>query len=288
MNPQYPVYIISKGRWESRLTSKALEEMKVPYYIVVEKQEYEEYSSVIDSKKILVLPQAYLDTYDTFWPKEEDKRTGPGAARNFCWEHSIALHAKSHWVMDDNISGFCRLNRNSKIQVASGTIFKVMEDFCDRYSNVAIAGPNYDFFAKARQKIPPYITNTRIYSVLLIRNNIPFRWRGRYNEDTDLCLRALKAHYCTIQFNAFLQGKAMTQSLAGGNTAEFYASEGTQNKSKMLAEMHPDVAEVVFKFARWHHHVDYSSFTTKLRLKKDLVVEHKINNYGMVLQTIGE
>ena len=27
MNPKYPVYIISKGRWESRLTSKALEKM---------------------------------------------------------------------------------------------------------------------------------------------------------------------------------------------------------------------------------------------------------------------
>ena len=31
MNPDYPVYIISKGRWETRLTSKALEKMGVPY-----------------------------------------------------------------------------------------------------------------------------------------------------------------------------------------------------------------------------------------------------------------
>ena len=33
MNPKYPVYIISKGRWERRLTSKALEKMDVPYRI---------------------------------------------------------------------------------------------------------------------------------------------------------------------------------------------------------------------------------------------------------------
>jgi len=44
----------------------------------------------------------------------------------------------------------------------------------------------------------------------LIRNDVPYRWRGRYNEDTDLSLRMLKDRWCTIQFNAFLQGKAAT------------------------------------------------------------------------------
>ena len=48
MNPKYPIYIISKGRWESRLTSKALEKIKVPYYIVVEPSEYSYYNEVID------------------------------------------------------------------------------------------------------------------------------------------------------------------------------------------------------------------------------------------------
>ena len=31
MNPKHPVYIISKGRWDSRHTSKALEKMNMPY-----------------------------------------------------------------------------------------------------------------------------------------------------------------------------------------------------------------------------------------------------------------
>jgi len=48
MNPKYPVYIISKGRWESRLTSKALEAIRVPYRIVVEPQEFKQYAAVID------------------------------------------------------------------------------------------------------------------------------------------------------------------------------------------------------------------------------------------------
>ena len=51
MNPKHPVYIISKGRWESRFTSKALEKMNVPYSIVVEEQEYDTYASVINKDK---------------------------------------------------------------------------------------------------------------------------------------------------------------------------------------------------------------------------------------------
>jgi len=142
MNPKYPVYIISKGRWESRLTSKALEKIKVPYSIVIEPQEFDKYASVISPEKILILPFKNLNQ-------------GSIPARNWVWSHSISIGAKRHWILDDNIRGFSRLNNNLKIQVMSGTIFRCAESFVDRYENVAIAGFNYDFFAKRKQKIPP-------------------------------------------------------------------------------------------------------------------------------------
>jgi len=284
MNPRFPVYIASKGRWNSRLTSKALEYMKVPYKIIIEQQEYNEYSKAISPDKILILPQKYLDEYDTFWTRENDNRTGPGPARNFAWQHSIDSGFSHHWVMDDNLDAFHRMNRNEKWEVNSGTIFKCMEDFSLRYENVAISGPNYYSFCKATDKLNPFILNTRIYSCLLIKNDIPFRWRGRYNEDTDLSLRILKSGLCTIQFNAFLQGKVTTQRMAGGNTVEFYKNEGTLNKSQMLVDMHPDVAKLTKKFNRWHHHVDYRPFKKNiLQLKDGLIIENKVNNYGMKL-----
>jgi hypothetical protein len=61
-------------------------------------------------------------------------------------------------------------------------------------------------------------------------------------------------------FNCLLQNKIVTQALKGGNTAEFYASEGTYNKSLMLQAVHPDVAKVKWKYNRWHHEVDYKPF----------------------------
>lgn len=284
MNPEYPIYIVSKGRWESRLTSKALESINVPYKIIVEEHEYENYCSVIDKEKVLVLPKSFLDEYDTCDNVDEAKSKGPGAARNYAWQHSISVGAKRHWVMDDNIASFNRLNRNLMCKVTSGAIFKATEDFVDRYENLAIAGFNYDFFAKAKEQIPPFVMNTRIYSLLLIKNDLPIRWRGRYNEDTDLSLRVLKAGLCTIQFNAFLQEKSTTQKMKGGNTDEFYAKEGTLPKSKMIEDLHPDVAKVVWRFNRWHHHVDYRAFKkNKLKRIEGLEVPNVVNNFGMKL-----
>ena len=282
MNPEYPIYVVSKGRWESRLTSRALEEMNVPYHIIVEKTEYENYAAVIDPSKILVTPETYNQEYDTFW-EDDDSRIGPGAARNFAWQHSIDRGYDWHWVLDDNLDAFHRMNRNIKAEVTSGTVFKCMEDFVMRYDNIAIAGPNYYNFAKTTDALAPYVKNTRIYSCLFIRNDIPYRWRGRYNEDTDLCLRVLKDGLATIQFNAFLQGKVTTQRMKGGNHEQFYEKDGTYLKSKMLEDMHPDVAKVVWRFNRWHHHVNYKPFKHISLGNRVDNIPLEVNNYGMKL-----
>jgi hypothetical protein len=287
VNPRYPLYIVSKGRWESRLTSKALERIRVPYTIVIEEQEYDKYAAAISPDKILVLDKRYQDEYDIF-SDVGAKSTGAGAVRNFVWEHAISRGFNYHWVMDDNIRTFFRLNRNLAVPVGDGTMFRVCEDFVKRYENVYMAGPNYFMFISFGSSHPPFVMNTRIYSCNLIKNDIPYRWRGRYNEDTDLSLRILKDGYCTVQFNAFLQRKETTQSIRGGNTDELYKN-GTLVKSKQLRDMHPDVTKVVWKFGRWHHHVDYSKFKgNKLIPKPGVTVRPGINNYGMKLVKVTE
>lgn len=294
-----PIYIVSKGRADTRLTSRSLEMMGVPYFIVVEAQERDKYAAVIDPAKVLVLDPKYQRDYETYDKLGDSRSKGPGPARNFAWDHAIAHGARWHWVMDDNIKYFYRLNRNVKAPVGDGAVLRCMEDFVDRYKNVAMAGPNYYMFAPQKIKVPPFVLNTRIYSCNLIRCDVPFRWRGRYNEDTDLSLQMLKAGWCTVQFNAFLQGKTPTQVLKGGNTEVFYHAEGqkqdgekyarngTLAKSKMQVAMHPDVSKLVWKFGRWHHHVDYSKFKSNPLLRRDDVpVKDGVDDYGMSLKKV--
>lgn len=283
--PQYPFYVVSRSRADTRLTDKALTGLGVPHYTVVEEDQFDMYARVVPEDQILVVPQRFHDQYDTFDTLGQSKSQGPGPARNFCWEHSIRNGYERHWVFDDNVRAFYRMNNNFRVYVKDGTMFRCMEDFVNRYENVALAGPNYVLFAPDRQKHPPFIANTRIYSMLLIMNKIPYRWRGRYNEDTDLSLRALKDGWCTIQFNAFLGNKIGTQTVPGGNSAEFYDKEGTLPKSEMQVKMHPDVSKLVWRFSRIHHYVDYTPFKkNRLIRKAGVEIPKGVNNYGMVLR----
>lgn len=285
-NPLFPVYIVSKGRHESRLTMRAFEALGVPYRVVIEEPEFPLYSAVIDPAKLLILDPEFQRVYDTFNKRGEGKGTGSGPARNFAWEHAISEGHSHHWVVDDNIKWFYRLNQNLKVPVSDGAIFRAMEDFVLRYRNVSMAGPNYFMFASRKAKMPPFVTNTRIYSCNLIRNDVPFRWRGRYNEDTDLSLRMLKAGWCTILFNAFLQEKTTTLVMKGGNTDTIYKG-GTLDKSQMLVDMHPDVARVVQKWGRVHHHVDYRPFETlKLLRRSEVEVPEGVDDFGMRLKVV--
>lgn len=278
MNPKYPIYIISKGRWESRLTVKALEYMNMPYHVVIEPQEYDQYTKVIEPEKIYTLPFSNLGQ-------------GSIPARNWVWEHSRSIGAKRHWILDDNIKCFYRLNKNLKVPVTSGTIFKCAENFVDRYKNIAISGLQYFMFASRKTKIPPFYLNTRIYSCILIQNNISYQWRGRYNEDTDLCIRVLKDGWCSILFNAFLAEKSVTMTMKGGNTEDLYQKEGIKKEddgrwkmAESLRQQHPNIVKIIRKWGRWQHSVDYSLFKHNRLIKKpNIIIPQGVNNYGMRL-----
>jgi hypothetical protein len=104
-------------------------------------------------------------------------------------------------------------------------------------------------------------------------------WRGRWNEDTDLSLRVLKAGYCTILLNSFLAGKVTTQRMSGGNTDSVYTgSDNRDSFAQSLVDQHPDVTTKSFKFGRWHHHVDYKGFNQELSY-----LGHEKIDYGLYL-----
>lgn len=270
VNPRYPVYVPTKGRYDSALTIKALEKLGIPYYAVVQPQEEALYRPVVKTGEILLLPTG-LD--------------GLVPARNWIKDHSIeVLKAERHWQIDDNIDGFYRLYQNLKVPVATGAIFRAMEDFSDRYENVAISGPNYFMFASRKTEMPPLTINTRVYSCSLVNNAIPHRWRGVYNDDTDICIRALKDGLCIVLFNAFLCMKSTTMTLGGGNTP-IYQGDGRLKMAQSLADQHPDCVVVTEKWGRPQHHVDYSRFRgNKLIRRKGVEIQAGVDNYGMELE----
>lgn len=296
---KYPVYVISKGRAQMCKTSYFLSLCEVNHYVAVEPQEYEEYMSTVGKSPyttVIVMDMRFKDEYETYYEEQpgEERKTGPGAVRNFVWWHSMnVLGAKKHTVCDDNIQGLQLLTENKRLKVRTGAFLRAFEDFTDAHTNVKISSLNYRMFAAPNSYQPAYIYNTRMYSWQLIDNSLwdeGIKWRAKYNEDTIISLDVMERGYATLQTNFFLQNKLGTQTLKGGNTDEFYAEEGTYNKSKMLVDLYPEVAELKWRFGRIHHYVDYSKyadidpgFDPSL-----LPVSEGINDYGMYIVNIDD
>jgi hypothetical protein len=270
---QFPIYIISKGRPNS-LTAQTLSEIGFDFRIIVEPQEQYEYRANWGDKVI-------VGDFDN-----PHKCSIP--ARNFVDKITTS---NWYWLMDDNIRHFYRLNHNKKYLLKTPNFLRAAEDFVMQFDNVGQAGLNYQYLLSQNDKYPPYYYNTRVYSCILMRKDVENvrvdgeLWRGKYNEDTDLSLRVLKAGYDTILINSFLAGKIGTLTMKGGNTDELYKAQ-TNNRlefAESLRDQHPDVARVVWRYNRWHHEVDYRGFQTgDLKLKEGAAIP----DYGLELLPI--
>jgi hypothetical protein len=278
---KYPICIPSKGRADCQKTGKALDELGVSYRFFVEETEYDIYCEHLGSHKVVKLPFHNL-------------LQGSIPARNFIWDWAREREYKRHWTVDDNITSFARCTNNRRLVVRGGGFFPAMEDFVDRYDNLVMAGPHHKGFVPDRTaNLSPVLFNTRVYSCILLDTTLPHRWRGRYNEDTDLSLRLLKDDYCTCVFRSLLMDKGTTvgvknaKPMKGGNTDNVYNSDDRRRRfAESLQEQHPDCVEVTWKFNRWHHEVDYSIFkTNRPKLRPGVIKMKSINNYGMELTT---
>lgn len=299
--PRYPIYVISKGRaWLSNGTSGTLSRLQIPHFVVVEPDEEKEYQEKIANEyaKILVMDMKYIDEYDRGESLGDDTIVGPGAKRNFVWDHSTAAGAKWHWVMDDNAYYMKNRLYNYRFFTCTGNYLCALEDFIDKFKNLGQAGCDYNFFYPDHTNDTPYILNTRCFSFILNNNFITnkegkhYRWEGRYSEDVDLSLRILKDGWSTMDFRFVLFEKALTQTCKGGCDGEIYSKEGTDNKSIFIARRHPDCCRVVKKYGRTHHHVDYRVFKQQPLLKdewKEKLFElPKYNDYRTILINIDD
>lgn len=246
MNPEYPIFIPTKGRWKTPLTIRAFERINVPFSPVVVPSEVEHYRKVVrDPSTIIVLPEGVNGLVPT---------------RNWIWDYAQhELNTPYFWTFDDNIATFNRLHENHRIRLADGGFLYVIEQWSQRYVNMAITGMHYNMFAPSKRGRPPIVLNHRVYSNMFIRTDIPYRNRGVYNDDTDLCLQVLKDGWCTAIFFAFLIEKKATMKLKGGNT-DIYQGDGRLKMAQELQMRHPDVTKITRKWGRWQHHVDYRPF----------------------------
>jgi hypothetical protein len=275
--PHYPVYIPSKARYDRCYTAGFLAADNVPFTLVVEPQEAAQYAARYGADRLLILPWSGDDaTRQAFCQERRIENGGLIAVRNYIKEHSIAAGHARHWQLDDNIMSIMRW-RAQRLHCAAGPALSAVEDFCDRYENIAIAGMNYKSFIPEHKPWPPFYLNCRVYSCSLIDNSISQRWRIAYNDDTDICLQVLAAGMCTVLFNAFLINKIKTMQVKGGNTTELYQGDGRLKMSRSLERPQHKIRN------------SWRLFDTPLRLRAGVeLAALEPNEYGLALQQVKE
>src|SRR5262245_24592553 len=121
--PRYPIYIPSKGRFDTGYTAKFLIDDGVPFKLVIEPTEREQYAQAFGEERLLVLPF-------------HDLGLGSIPARNFIKEHATAAGFARHWQLDDNMRKINRRYKRVRIRCNAGNALAAVEDFVDRYENI--------------------------------------------------------------------------------------------------------------------------------------------------------
>jgi hypothetical protein len=250
MQNKFPIYIISKGRAYNPITAKNFLREKIDFFIAVEPQEYEEYCKAIPKKHVLKLPFKNLGV-------------GSYPARNYCWEHSKTNGFEYHWLFDDNILFFQKwVNGKRRKWNDIKSALKFVEAVTNKHKIDILGFEEPNFVVKP----PPraFKFNCHVYSAMLIKNNLPYRWRLKYNEDVDLCLQVLHNGGKTMSCVFYMANKVSTaDKMKGGNQDELYEGNSIKKnllKAKTLEAVWPQYSKTVIRFGRHHHLINWKQF----------------------------
>jgi len=166
-------------------------------------------------------------------------------------------------LFDDNIRGICKWEKGKKKDIND---YKISLNFVEKYADkkqINICGFEYRYFSTKPPK-KAFKHNCHVYSAMLIKNNMSYRWRLKYNEDVDLCLQILTNGGTTASCIYYLTNKTSTVSKQkGGNQDELYKGNDPKKKllkAKMLEKVWPQYVKTVIRFNRYHHFVDWKQF----------------------------
>lgn len=276
--PRYPVFVPTRGRVDRQLTARMLDRDGVPFRLVAEVEEVDRLAATWGRERVLTLPRSGQGlVYSRNWIK--DFATAEGHAR--------------HWQFDDDVRRMVRLHMGLRVTCPANVALASTEDFVDRYENVALASFNSMFFfptkaGTCQSRFDPFNLNHRCYTDFLISNAIPNRWRGRYNEDTDMSLQVLSGGHCTVLVNAFLIDTPATLTMSGGQMTSpsgSYQGDGRLRMARELERRWPFIVTTKRRFQRPQHFVrnDWAKFDTPLRLRSDAL---PVREYGMDLVAV--
>lgn len=202
MPNKYHIYIPSKGRSDNCLTAILLKKEGIPFTIMVEPQDYDDYRRYYPKKNLLVLKK---------------NSGGLAYARNSALEASSETGAEAHWQMDDDIKGFFKRKEGKNKKISAARAIKKLEKIFDSYTNVAVIGHRHSAFAFSYSD--KYSYNHSPSTCFLVKNGLGIKWRKNTIEDADYGLQVLTSGWTTLVTNRYIFSAVPHNKQKGGLSA---------------------------------------------------------------------
>ena len=202
------VYILSKGRADCGFTHLTLQKDNIPYKIMVEPQDYDDYIKYHDPNTIV---------------KMDKNNGGIEYVRNYIKEYSKNRNEKWHWQMDDDIQKFKIRINDKNIETKGLNNLSIVEKTTKLFNNVAISGLASSAFAFSK-KVPVKV-NQLAYSCVLANNDVDIKWSIGGCEDWHYTLNVLEDNWCTISFSHILFDAPGTAVQKGGSMVHWESKE---------------------------------------------------------------
>lgn len=197
---QYKIYVPSRGRYDPTLVSTGdfFLRVGIPFTMVVEQKEYDQYCARFGKEVIHCLPGSDYGCV--------------AFVRNYIKDLSAKRGEEKHWQVDDDIKKMWVYDgKKANYSHSPLTILGAAEHFIGQFQNVALSSLNSNTFARLATTL--YGVNNMCYACFLVNNNAHgFRFREQTIDDVDYNLQVLSKGWCTVQF------KKMVYQWQGGQT----------------------------------------------------------------------
>lgn len=277
------IYIISKGRPQCH-TARTLQKIHYPgkWFIVCGNNDdtIDEYKKNWGEDRILVFDWyeeiKHTDTMDNLG--FEKYPSGAVPARNATHDISRDRGELRHWQLDDDYNTFaCYDPATGKNQVIkNGALLQKKMLQIAMFAHECKL-PNAGFTLSTIEAAPMnrYKYAKRVFNAhcLPSTDDIYVRWRGRLNDDVINAQDIMRVGKIGIQFKYLSTATTPTQQEAGGLT-EFYKQVGTVQKTAYAIMNAPDITELVIRFGRYHHKVDWNAIAVK-------IIDEKYRKYSV-------
>lgn len=265
------IYIISKGRPQCR-TAVTLEKCSYPgeWFIVCGtnddtlgqyKERWGDHVLVFDWHEEV----KHTETMDNFG--FDSMASGAVPVRNATMHISHDRGELRHWQLDDDYVSFYRTSHDFKRKLRlSG------DELQDVLLDLAIVGYEANFsnigICQATIEAHPMKAKTVTHRVFNVHNlpsdfELFTRWRGRMNDDLINAMDVWRTGGYELSFKHACVVMTQTQQEEGGLT-DLYRQEGTVRKTAYAVLACPGAVELVCKFGRWHHKVNWARLVPKI------------------------